>query len=213
MNLEEWLQQPDEEQFSKLNQMRNCIVEYAKSIKINTAFINFLCNSSFFEDPSSTTHHCAYPGGLAVHSWNVYRRLEILVRHQSVVLGRQHYSPETLFICGIGHDLCKMGCYHQKEKWRKNHNGQWESYPEYVWRDDMPLGHGEKSVMILSKYIKLSDEEMLAIRWHMGRFDAACDSYSGLQLLGTAQQKSPLVTALHLADMMATWFDEQEYGV
>ncbi|SKA02118.1 HD domain-containing protein [Megasphaera cerevisiae] len=217
MNLEEWMKQPKEVQDFKIKDIRETILtEYVYVLKRLENkeklknMIEYLNESTFFTDPSSTKHHCAYPGGLAEHSLNVYMRLYQLVRNDTH-FSIKRYPHETLFICGILHDVCKIGTYQIETKWRKDSNGRWESYPTYVWNDNHPLGHGEKSVMILSKYIELSDEEMLAIRWHMGRFDMACDSYSGLQLLGAAQRQSPLVTALHLADMEATWFDETEY--
>lgn len=165
--------------------------------------------TDFFTAPASTRHHGAYEEGLLDHSLHVCYRLHDLRR----TLANQHIvlSEESCTICALLHDICKANQYHKEKKWQKNDVGQWEEKMMYVFKDDMPLGHGEKSVMMILPYMRLTAEEQLAIRWHMGRFDTAADSYNGLQTLGAAQRAYPLVTALHLANMMATWFDETEY--
>lgn len=77
--------------------------------------------------------------------------------------------------------------------------------------DDYPYGHGEKSVYMIMDWMHLTDGEALAIRWHMGAYDAA--ARSDLRELSRAMEQSKLVTMLHLADMMATHLDESEEKV
>lgn len=214
MDFESWIKKSKEVREYEINDTRDMIrgeiddplriIDRKAEIK---NMLDYLDSTTFYTDPASSNKHCGYPGGLAEHSYNVYRWLYKLCHWNHMPC----YSNDTIFICSIFHDVCKIGCYHKTKKWRKDNAGHLESYPSYQWKDDYPLGYGEKSVAIINKFINLTEEESLAIRWHMGRFDMAANSHGGLQLLGMAQHKSPLVTALHLADMMATWFDETEY--
>lgn len=164
--------------------------------------------TDFFVAPASTCHHGAYEGGLLDHSLNVFHCLDDIRR---MLVAKNILLPvESCVICGLLHDVCKANQYHLGKKWVKGPVG-WQEVSAYTYKDDMPLGHGEKSVMMILPYMCLTGDEMLAIRWHMGRFDSSADTYNGLQTLNAAQRTSPLVTALHLADMMASWFDETSY--
>lgn len=114
-------------------------------------------------------------------------------------------SKETLAICSLLHDLCKVDFYVPETRNRKNAAGNWESYQSYTIDDKLPYGHGEKSVYIISGFMKLTREEAMAIRWHMGAWQdgEARDA-------GNAFEKYPLAVLTHFADMMATDFDEVE---
>lgn len=162
---------------------------------------NFLLESDFFRAPASTKFHLSVAGGLALHSWNVYKALEpIAAKHVPGV------DPDSIVVCGLLHDICKANFYKPEMRNRKNDRGQWESYACYGIEDKDPLGHGEKSVIILQRFIRLTDEEALAIRWHMGAWEA--ESYSEKQALNAAIDKSPLTRALILADTFSTFFME-----
>lgn len=113
-------------------------------------------------------------------------------------------------VLGLLHDVCKVGCYHLETKRRKNkETGRWEDYQGYVFRDPLPLGHGEKSLFLIERHMDLTTEEALAIRWHMGAYDT---SAAGARSMDAAMAASPWVWRLQEADMCAAWIDEQEAG-
>lgn len=171
--------------------------------------ITFLCYSDFFIAPCSTEFHLAVPGGLAEHSLNVYNLLLEKINYYS---GDKDWpcSLETIIICALGHDLCKANFYKPSTKTLKV-DGRWIEKSCYICKDELPLGHGEKSVSILQDFIKLTDEEKLAIRWHMCAFDASIHfNYSNGFVYREACKKSPLVTLLFTADFEASNIVEAE---
>ncbi len=109
-------------------------------------------------------------------------------------------------IVALLHDLCKIGCYKPGFRNVKNDaTGQWEKVPTFTFDDPLPYGHGEKSVYIISGFLRLTREEAMAIRWHMG--------FSGNEdkgLVGRAFEKYPLAFALSVADMEANYFMDGE---
>lgn len=165
--------------------------------------ITFLEQNDFFSAPASTRHHGAQDRGLVEHSLAVYNRLTKLIETFNL-----KYDRESVIICGLLHDICKVNYYKKAFRNKKNDdNGQWERIPTFQIEDQLPIGHGEKSVIILQRYIQLTDEEIVAIRWHMGGFDEANSNYGGSQCISTAMQKYPLLVALHMADLAAAYFD------
>ena len=168
--------------------------------------LDYLENKSdFFTCPASARYHGAHEGGLCEHSLNVYYCLkEYLARERVQELYGLHYSDETIAIVSLLHDLCKIGCYKKGFRNVKNDaTGQWERVPTYTFDDPLPYGHGEKSVYIVSGFMKLSREEAMAIRWHMG-FSGPEDN----RTVGQALQRYPLAFALSTADCEATYFLE-----
>lgn len=163
--------------------------------------------SDFFLAPASARYHGAYEGGLCEHSLNVYHCLvDYLQRDRVQELYGLEYSDETIAIVALLHDICKVGCYKQGFRNVKNEDtGKWEKVPTYQFDDPLPYGHGEKSVYIVNGFIRLSREEAMAIRWHMG-FSGPEDN----RTVGQALQKYPLAFALHVADSEATYFLENE---
>ena len=160
----------------------------------------------FFRAPASTKFHGSYPSGLAQHSLNVYDCLcDILARPRYKEVYGQEYSEETIALVALMHDLCKVNVYQESTRNVKNAEGKWETVPTYAFDDRVPYGHGEKSVYILSSFLKLTREEAFAIRFHMG--------FSGTEDKGTvgkAFELYPLGFALSTADMEATYFLEKE---
>lgn len=152
--------------------------------------------TDFFTAPASTKYHGAFEGGLLKHSMNVLDCLD-----------EAGYDYKTVIVVALLHDICKANCY-GKETRNVKENGAWVEKQVYTYQDDLPLGHGEKSLYIISKYIKLTDEEAAAIRWHMGGFDSAFRG--GDRGLNIAFEKYPLAVLLHLADMKATYIVERE---
>ena len=163
--------------------------------------------SDFFTAPASARYHGSYEGGLCEHSLNVYHCLvDYMERERVRDLYGLEYSDETIAIVALLHDLCKAGCYRKTFRNVKNEaTGKWEKVPSYQFDDPLPYGHGEKSVYIVNGFIRLSREEAMAIRWHMG-FSGPEDN----RTVGQAFQKYPLAFALHLADSEATYFLENE---
>jgi len=172
--------------------------------------LEWLEKSDFFDAPASSKFHLAEPGGLCKHSIHVFNNLKKLVRDwvgpENVPIGGT--SMESVAICGLLHDVCKANFYKVEMRNRKNENGQWEQYPFYVIDYQLPYGHGEKSVYIISGFMRLTREEAMAIRWHMGSWveGEARDA-------GNAFAKYPLSMMTHFADMMATNIDEVETTV
>ena len=162
--------------------------------------------SDFFTSPASARFHGSYPGGLCEHSVNVYRCLEAYLERERVrELYGLDYAPETVALVSLLHDVCKIGCYRGGTRNVKGPDGKWQSVPTFFYEDNLPYGHGEKSVYILSGFLRLTREEAMAIRWHMG-FSGDEDK----RLVGQAFQQYPLAFALSVADMEATYFLEKE---
>lgn len=173
----------------------------------------WLETTDFFTAPASTRFHLSRPGGLVDHSVHVYERLDNLVTDEEGYPGSTFgedftISDETIAICGLLHDICKANFYMVEMRNRKNEQGQWEKYPFYVVDDQLPYGHGEKSVYIISGFMKLTREEAMAIRWHMGFSDT--DFKGGGFSVGNAFGKFPLAVLTHIADLQATYLDEAE---
>lgn len=161
--------------------------------------INFLEKSDFFKAPASTRFHGDYEGGLAEHSMSVYNLLKEKVKTSPVPIDT---PEESLIIMALLHDICKANFYKVDYRNAKNELGVWEKVPYYTIEDTIPYGHGEKSVMMLTEYIKLTNEEKYAIRWHMG-FSEPKENYS---TLGLAFKKYPIALLLNEADLESTYF-------
>ena len=167
--------------------------------------IDFLCSDhcDFFTAPASTRYHGAYPGGLLEHSLNVYDCLcDYLARPRVRETYGLEFSEESVAIVALLHDLCKVNFYVESMRNVKE-NGQWKAVPYYTIDDQLPYGHGEKSVYIASGYMRLTRDEAFAIRYHMG-FSGNEDANT----VGQAFAKFPLAVALFTADMEASYFVE-----
>ena len=152
--------------------------------------IEFLENSDFFKAPASTRFHGSWEGGLLAHSMKVYE-----------ILKTKTEDSDSVKIVALLHDICKVNYYKTDFRNVKN-NGVWEQVPYYTVEDTIPYGHGEKSVMMISEFIKLTPEEKYAIRWHMG-FTEPKELYAAL---GQAYKKYPLALFTFEADLEATYF-------
>lgn len=166
--------------------------------------VDYLVKTDFFYAPASTRFHCDHEGGLAEHSINVYERLRANVLNEFGNFNT--ISEETIAICGLFHDLCKIEYYTVSTRNVKE-NGEWVQKPFYSVEEKLPYGHGEKSVYIINGFIRLTREEALAINWHMGGFDARVNGASGFSL-AEAYRKYPLALWLHVSDIVATYIDE-----
>ncbi len=159
--------------------------------------------SDFFEAPASTRFHGAYAGGLVEHSVNVYHCLRAYLDRKRV---QEEYglsvSAESVAVAALLHDICKVNCYKPGTRNVKE-NGVWKQVPTFEYSDELPYGHGEKSVYIITGFMRLTREEAFAIRYHMG-FAGTEDARN----VGEAFQRFPLAFALSTADMEATYFLE-----
>ncbi len=170
--------------------------------------LDWLEKSDFFTAPASTRRHSAYRGGLCQHSINVYKRLVKLCEMEYGKDWQSKINPESVAIIGLLHDVCKVDTYVEDFKNVKDEDGVWRKKPYYRIEDSLPYGHGEKSVYIISAFIKLTREEALAINWHMGEFDIRVQN--GSYLMSEVFYKYPLCFLTHLADLTATYLDEKE---
>jgi hypothetical protein len=173
--------------------------------------ISFLSNNEFFTSPASTKYHGNYEGGLCEHSVNVYNCLkdELITLYGD--RWEERYSHESVAIVSLFHDLCKINKYRKSFKNVKNpETGEWEQIECFEYNNNQPrLGHGSSSVYMLMDYIKLTEIEKQAIHWHMGAFDIS--QYNSTWDLGDTFNKNTLAFALHIADMTATYIDENPF--
>ena len=181
--------------------------------------VNYINKTDFYKAPASTRFHLACEGGLLQHSLNVY---DCLTAKKDSLVWKPVFDKipdESLIIMALLHDLCKANFYKEGTKNQKTYDPEkvaaaeplqrkhdqigdfiWETVQTYQVDDQLPLGHGEKSVMLLQCYIRLTMQEVMAIRWHMG-FSEAKENYNAV---GQAMEKYPVVLALHEADLEAT---------
>ena len=172
----------------------------------SAAFLEWLSKTDFFTAPASTKFHCACPCGLVQHSVSVYRTMV-----------ERYFDPETdseesFAICGLLHDVCKAQFYKEGTRNVKNEQtGAWEKKPYYMIEDSFPYGHGEKSVFLIERFLRLKTSEAIAIRWHMGGFDDA--ARGGSFAISQAYDRYPLAVKLHLADLESTYLREKGTSV
>ena len=159
--------------------------------------------TDFFTAPASTRFHGAFREGLVIHSLNVF---DLLYKRN---LQEKSETEESVAIVSLLHDVCKAEFYKETTRNVKDdQTGRWEKVPYYSIEDRFPYGHGEKSVYLIERFLRLSPAEAIAIRWHMGGFDdnAKVGGYS----VANAYGKYPLAVKLHLCDLEATYLLESK---
>ena len=164
-------------------------------------FLRWLESTDFFVAPASTKYHCACPHGLVMHSLSVYD----MMMEKHFVEGED--SLESFTLSALLHDLCKAQFYKISTRNVKNEQGKWEQKEFYQIEDMFPYGHGEKSVFLIERFIRLKPSEATAIRWHMGGFDEAVRG--GSYAISHAYEKYPLAVKLHLSDLESTYLREK----
>ena len=163
-----------------------------------TELRKWLEESDFFTAPASSKFHCDYEGGLCEHSINVCNQLGKLLKAYPEITA----TGETAAIVTLLHDVCKIGFYKTDYRNAKNAEGVWEKVPYYATEEQFAYGnHGGKSVFLIGKYIKLTDEEAVAIQCHMGNED-------GKYSTSKSFEQFPLAWLLHVADEAATYIVE-----
>lgn len=160
--------------------------------------LNWLETTDFYTAPCSTKYHLSREGGLLEHSLNVFD-----------CLGQRGLNLESVTITALSHDFCKINFYIQEMRNVKE-NGSWIQKPYYTIKDQFPYGHGEKSALLVNRFVKLKPAEFMAIRWHMGGFTPGIQDYSMVQAIGEAFRRYPLAVFLHLADIEASYILENQ---
>ena len=173
--------------------------------------LSWLQKTDFFTAPASTRFHGSHEGGLVEHSLNVFHELsdeyDWYIKKALSNTDDAKMNAESIAICGLLHDVCKANFYSVSMRNVKNdETGQWGKQPFYQVADQFPYGHGEKSVFLIERFMRLHVDEAVAIRWHMGGFDDAVRG--GCYSEGDAYDKYPLAVLLHIADMKASHLDE-----
>ena len=168
-----------------------------------TDLMDWVRGSDFYTAPASSRYHGAHEGGLLDHSLAVHDQLMDLAYFYAEQVGE--LDSESVAICALFHDVCKIGCYKTEMRWRKDAQNRWEQYPTYKYDEDYPFGgHGSKSVYLIQYFMRLKPEEAAAINCHMGAYDMT--SYSKPS---AAYSEFPLAWLLHVADEAATHIDKR----
>lgn len=169
----------------------------------------------FFKMPASCRKHSSYEGGLVKHSLHVCEMAKML--REQILLVRPDLESlipmDSVIIASLLHDVCKAGIYQKVSRKQKNEIGLWETNSVYnIDYSYLPVGHGEKSViMLLRSGLDLTDDEILAIRWHMGGWDLPYQSQEMTGSQKKACEITPLITLIHTADAMAADLMERPY--
>ena len=200
------------EMYTDVEGLRNKYVQlmstYVKREGVDDLLYYLDNHTDFFDAPASTKYHGNFHGGLCLHSLNVAKELiKSLYAYGYIKKGEpdENTKIESAYLAALTHDLCKTNFYRWGTRNVKDENGKWVTVPYIDVDEDFPFGHGEKSVYLVSKYIKLTDEEAVAIRWHMGDYSEAKGACSqGFNL-------SPLALFLHQADERAASLLEKTY--
>lgn len=187
-----------------------CCKTYIKRPGLDSLLEYLEQKTDFFHAPSSVSYHLNEEGGLVQHAVNVFEcALTIYdqVIQPAIQKGTSPFTEEvdieSIAVSALFHDVCKTNIYKKKQKWRKDEYNHWESYDGYEIEDNFPFGHGEKSCLIISTFMKLKQCELLAIRWHMGMFEMTDVGSNGRFAYRAAMEKSPLVALLQAADMLS----------
>ena len=190
-----------------MNAKERFIEIYKKNITREGAdkLLEYLLSSDFFVAPASSRFHSSYEGGLCEHSVNVY---DCLVSYLDTKRAKEtfgfSYSDESIAIVSLLHDLCKIGVYKKGFRNVKDEKGAWQRVDTFEYDDQLPYGHGEKSVYIITGYMRLTREEAFAIRYHMGY----SSEFEDIRNVSKAFEMFPLAFAVHVADSEATYFVE-----
>ena len=187
-----------------VNTLKNEFIDELKNVHREgmEKVISWLIDKTdFFTAPASTRFHGAYQGGLLMHSLNVYR---VFKEINDKLNGLTPAIPkDSIVIAALLHDICKVNTYKVVKRWRKDKENRWEQYDTYEFSEDEPLGHGEKSVMLLQRLgLQLTESEVYLIRWHMGGFDES------KMALNSAMTIHPEIALMHMADLIATYMLE-----
>lgn len=184
--------------------MKNRYIELWQSVKREGVpeLLAWLETTDFYTAPCSTKYHLSREGGLLEHSLHVFDGLQA-----------RGLDLETTTITALSHDFCKINFYGVEMKNVQDEKGKWSKQPRYIVKDQFPYGHGEKSALLVNRFMKLKTSEFMAIRWHMGGFTPGIQDYGLSQAMAEAFRAYPLAVFLHMADMEATYVLEGKEGL
>ena len=202
---------------TKKEEFIELVNKYIKRDGINE-LMKWLETTDFYTAPASTRFHNNFEGGLCAHSINVFNRLVNLLKNEYGENFEEKCSMESACVMALFHDLCKVGTFVKENRNVKEYSEvgskqdskgrfEWVEKESYTTEDSLPYGHGEKSVYILSGFMKLSRPEAMAINWHMGGFDYRVKG--GSYALSDVFYSYPIAFLLHNADLQATYLDEE----
>lgn len=156
-------------------------------------FLKWLAENGFFTAPASTKYHGNYEGGLFDHSFMMMNLLVEL----SAANGLKWKRPASPFLVGMFHDLCKIDQYRidNSTPYTVGEPTRYEYNPNTMYK-----GHGDKSIILLSQFTTLTDEETACIRYHMGAFTEKEEWRDYTR----AVHAFPNVLWTHQADMLAS---------
>ena len=174
--------------------------------------IEYLIDNDFYNAPCSSNYHLCFKSGLILHSTNVLN--EAVVNYYKYPFYKDNLNIQSIFISSFFHDLCKINLYKMKLGRKRLDNGQWVDDLKFEIDETEypPLGHGEKSLYLINKLIKILPEEAIAIRWHMGKFDASSTGYIGEKVFGRAFN-SDLLKIVLISDYSISTFTEKNFGI
>lgn len=154
-------------------------------------------DTDFFEAPASTRYHENYVGGLVEHSLKVYDAYKRLKTAFTLDI-----DDKSIIIMSLLHDVCKTNCY-VKSKKNVKVGQNWVTEDYFAFEDSTPIGHGQKSViLLLQKGLELSELETFSIVAHMGTYDKSECFDSTI-----TYNKNELSIWLHVADFISTYKD------
>jgi len=182
---------------------------YADNIKREGAdkMLEYIRSTDFFDAPASTKFHSNHAGGLCEHVVKVWHRfVKMLEAEYGPEYMKKPENRESAAVIALLHDICKVNCYKTEMRNVKEGN-EWVKKPYYAFDDPLPYGHGEKSVYMISGYLRLSREEAMCINWHMGAFDAR--NSAGKYPVSDAFYMFPIAAIFYAADLLTTYLDEK----
>ena len=173
--------------------------------------IEYLIKTDFYDARASAKYHSNYETGLLDHSLMVYSIAEAFFEKMKLIDPELAITipEESIIISALLHDVCKVCFYKKTVKWKKDEHNDWIQYDGYEIEDSFPIGHGEKSVIMLLKIgLDLNPCEMLSIRYHMGFFGESNVEFKNA--MKSSIKMCPLVVLLQQADCSATMLFENE---
>lgn len=188
---------PDCSSKSKVTDFLNLMKLPDGTSLVSDDMMDYLWDNGFFTAPASTKYHGNHEGGLLEHSDMVTRFLVVLTKDNHLTW----MNPRSPYIVGMFHDLCKIDQYRHPASGLITDgvsvldSFKWEYNPNTLLK-----GHGDKSVMLLSQFYTLTEEEIMCIRYHMGAFTdkSEWNDYT------RAVRNYPNVLWTHQADMLAS---------
>ena|ERR1035437_6748453 len=182
------------------------VISFIKRDGLDDLILWLKNETDFFTAPASTKFHSNFDGGLVEHSLNVCEYALHLFNYTIQRKPEYEYMRESIILCAIFHDVCKVNTYVKEEKYFKDKNNKWQTYLGYNVDDKFPMTHGAKSVYLLNQFIKLKNEEALAIEHHMGM---SCVAFQSLNRYAYEKAvEHPLVKIIQSADMVAGCVEE-----